>query len=155
MYFRTRSGEQRRATNAMNKAAMRSIVDSGDPPGLIAYVDGEPAGWVSLDPREKFPHLEYSRKYKRLDDQPVWTVVCFVIGAEYRRQGLSERLLEAAVAHAHKKGARILEAYPIEPRDELRGFAGFTGIRSVFERCGFVEAGRAENGRAVMRRVLE
>lgn len=134
---------------------MRSIVDSGDPPGLIAYVDGQPAGWVSLAPREKFPHLEFSRKYKRLDDQQVWTVVCFVIGAEYRRQALSERLLEAAVAHAEKNGARIVEAYPIEPGNELTGFAGFTGIRSVFERCGFVVAGRTRNGRAVMRRTTD
>ena len=151
MYFRTRSSEQRRSTNASNKAAMRGIVDSGETPGLVAYVDGEPAGWVSLDPREKFPHLEYSRKYKRLDDQPVWTVVCFVIGEEFRRQGLSEQLLEAAVAHARKNGARIVEAYPIEPRNELTGFAGFTGIRSVFERCGFAEAGRTVNGRPIMR----
>jgi GNAT superfamily N-acetyltransferase len=155
MYFRTRSSEQRRATNATNKAAMRKIVKAGPPPGLLAYVDGEPAGWVSLDPREKFPHLEYSRKYKRIDDKPVWTVVCFVIGAEYRRQGLSEKLLDAAVKYARKNGARIVEAYPIEPRNELTGFAGFTGIQSVFERSGFVEAGRTGNGRAVMRRTVK
>jgi GNAT superfamily N-acetyltransferase len=154
MHFRTRSSEQRRATGSQNKAAMRRIVDSGEPPGLLAYVDGEPAGWVSLDPREKFPHLVHSRKYRALDDQPVWNVVCFVIGENFRRQGLSEKLLEAAVQYARKNGARIVEAYPIEPHDELIGYAGFTGIRSVFDRCGFTEAGRAGNGRPIMRRML-
>jgi GNAT superfamily N-acetyltransferase len=154
MYFRLRSSENRRATSAGNKASMRAIVDSGEPPGLLAYVDGEPAGWVSLDPREKFAHLEHSRTLKRLDDRPVWSIVCFVIGKKFRRRGLSQLLLEAAIDHARKHGATTLEAYPIEPREKLKGFDGFTGIRSVFERCGFIEAGRAVNGRAIMRRAL-
>jgi GNAT superfamily N-acetyltransferase len=154
MYFRMRSRDNARAKGIERKAAMRKVVGAGPPPGLIAYVDGEPAGWVSVDARERFAMLSYSRMYKPLDDQPVWTIVCFVVGRNYRRQGMMDRLLEGAVEYARKEGAGILEAYPIESPAELKGYAGFMGVRSVFDRAGFEEVARLANGRPVMRKRL-
>ena len=40
-------------------------------PGLLAYVDGQVAGWCSVAPREAYARLEHSRNYKRIDEQPV------------------------------------------------------------------------------------
>ncbi len=154
VFFRMRAKDFATAKARENKACMRALVESGDEPGLIAYVDGEPAGWVSLDRRERFLKLEYSRLYKRIDDQPVWSVVCFVVGRRFRRQRLSERLLAAAVDHARRKGARILEAYPVEVTGKLTGYSGYTGIRSVFDRAGFKEAGRVGESRPIMRLTL-
>jgi GNAT superfamily N-acetyltransferase len=151
MYFRLRSSENARAKAAERKAGMRDLVESGKEPGLIAYVDGEPAGWVSIDRRENFRMLQYSRMYAAVDDQPVWTIVCFVVGRNYRRQGLMKRLLDGAVKYAGEHGASAVEAYPIEQPEELKGYAGFMGIRSVFERAGFKEIRRLANGRPVMR----
>ena len=145
MYFRMRSADNARAKASERKAGIRSLVESGGEPGLIAYVGGEPAGWVSLDPREKFPRIVHSRLFKPIDGGPVWSIVCFVIGKRYRRQRLSERLLAAAIDYARDHCASAVEAYPIEPSEELKGYAGFTGIRSVFERAGFVEVARREN----------
>ena len=155
MYFRMRSSENARAKGSERKAAMKALVESGPPPGLLAYVNGEPAGWVSLDLRDRFTMLRYSRMYKPLDDQPVWTIVCFVVGKKHRRQGLMAALLDAAARWARENGARMLEAYPDEPAAELRGYAGYMGIRSVFDRAGFREMARLKNGRPVMRKVLE
>src|SRR5574341_1041086 len=135
MYFRMRSSENARAKGSERKAAMKALVESGPPPGLLAYVDGEPAGWVSLDARERFTMLRYSRMYRPVDDTPVWTIVCFVVGKKYRRRGLMARLLEAAVRFARENGARVLEAYPMEPGAELKGYAGYTGVRTVFDRA--------------------
>jgi GNAT superfamily N-acetyltransferase len=78
-------------------------------------------------------------------------VVCFVIGKGYRRTGLSGLLLKAGVEYARERGARTLEAYPVEPHADLSGDHGYQGIRSVFERAGFVEVKRAANGRPIMR----
>ncbi len=150
MYFRLRSKDNARAKAAERKAAMKAIVDSGEPPGLLLYVDGEPAGWVSLDRRERFTMLQHSRLYKPVDDQPVWTIVCFVVGRRFRRLGVMGRLLQAAIGYARERGARILEAYPVEPGAELKGYAGYTGIRSAFDRAGFREVARLANGRPVM-----
>jgi GNAT superfamily N-acetyltransferase len=133
---------------------MKEVVKAGPPPGLIAYVGGEPAGWVSLDARERFTMLRHSRMYKPVDDRPVWTIVCFVVGRAYRRQGMMARLLDGAVDYAREQGAEALEAYPAESPGELKGYAGFMGVRSVFDRAGFKEIARLANGRPVMRKDL-
>jgi GNAT superfamily N-acetyltransferase len=151
MWFRLRRSEMARSTNAKNKAALKRIVGSGHPPGLIAYVDGKPAGWVSLDPRERYAMLMHGRIWKPLDDTPVWSIVCFVVGKPYRRQGVMSRPLDAAVDYARDHGAETLEAYPVDATEELTGYDGFTGIASVFKRAGFREAGRMSNGRPVVR----
>lgn len=151
MWFRLRRQEFGSNKGRENKAALKALVDSGERPGLIAYVNGEPAGWCSLDPREKFAHLERSRQFQRVDNQPVWSIVCFVIGERFRRQGLMTRLLKEAVSYAAQRGAGIIEAYPVEPEGRLTGYAGYTGIASVFRRAGFIEVARAANGRPVMR----
>ena len=139
------------ATNAgLRKEAMRGLADSDEPPGLVAYVDGDVVGWVALDRRERLEHFEYSRKVKALDrPDGLWSIVCFVIDKEHRRQGLMSRLLEAAVDYARERGARVVEAYPVDPRGELKSYHGFTGIASVFERAGFVRVGGTEGDQVV------
>jgi hypothetical protein len=63
------------------------------------------------------------------------------------------RLLAAAVDYAHEHGARVVEAYPIEPQDELKSYQGFEGIASVFAQAGFVRVAGTE-ARPVMRKEL-
>jgi GNAT superfamily N-acetyltransferase len=154
MYFRMRSSENARARGSERKEAMHALVAAGPPPGLIGYLDDEPCGWVSVDARERFTMLQYSRMYVPVDDTPVWTIVCFVVGRRFRRQGLMAGLLDAAVAYARENRARAVEAYPVDPGAELKGYAGFQGVRSVFDRCGFREIARLKNGRPVMRKEL-
>jgi GNAT superfamily N-acetyltransferase len=154
MWFRRRSSEFATAKARENKADLHGLVERGEEPGLIAYWDGEPAGWISLDRRERYPRIENSRLFRPLDDTPVWSVVCFVIGKPYRRSGLSGRLLAAAIEYARERGGTMLEAYPVEPTTNLTGDHGFQGIRSVFTRAGFHEAARAPNGRPIMRLAL-
>jgi hypothetical protein len=151
MYFRLRSKDNARATNAARKAGLKAIVESAQPPGLIAYAGGEPAGWVSLDRRDRFTMLTYSRMYKAASGDPdLWTIVCFVVGRERRRRGLMGRLLAGAIEYARAEGATAVEAYPQEPGEELKGYAGYMGIRTVFDRAGFIEVARLANGRPHM-----
>ena len=152
MWFRMRSSEAQKSTSAKNKTALKALVDADQPPGLLAYVNGEVAGWVSLDRRERFPHLEHSRKLKRIDAEPVWSIVCFVVGRRFRRQGLMAALLNAAVDYAGKQGARIVEAYPLESTREQTGFDGFSGIASTFRKAGFAEVKRVSEKQLMMRK---
>ena len=152
MWFRRRSSEMAKAKARENKADIRALVEAGEEPGLIAYVDGEPAGWVSLDRKANYPRLVHSTSLKRLDldhEGAVWSVVCFVVGKDYRRTGLSERLLKGAIDYAKDHGATTLEAYPVEPTEELKGDRGYHGVRLVFDRAGFAEVAR--DARPVMR----
>jgi GNAT superfamily N-acetyltransferase len=155
MYFRLRSAEFARRTGREKKRALKQLVGANDVPGLLAYAGREPVGWVALAPREKYLHLEHSRILARVDDQPVWAVTCFFIAKPYRRQGVMAALLRAAVAYAAKRGAPIIEAYPVEVGGKLIGYEGFTGVASVFRKAGFVKVKQVSRGKAIMRYVIK
>ena len=155
MWPRLRSKDWGASRSAGRKEAMKAIVAAEEPPGLLAYLNGEPVGWVSLDRRERLEHFEYSRKLKAIDrPDGLWAIVCFVIHKGHRKEGLMSRLLDGALDFARGRGARLVEAYPIEPQGELKSYQGFEGIASVFERAGFVRVGGTE-ARPVMRLVIE
>ncbi len=118
---------------AGNKAEMRSLVEQDREPGLLAYVDGVPAGWCSVAPREEFARLERSRTLARIDDEPVWSIVCFYIHGHYKGRGIAQALLRAGVDHAASKGATIVEGYPVRPGDA----DPYTGFESMFRAAGF------------------
>jgi GNAT superfamily N-acetyltransferase len=152
MWWRLRRSEFEERKGAGNRRALKKIVDAGGVPGLIAYVKGEPVGWCSVAPREDYPVLERSRILRRLDESPVWSVVCFFIARSMRRTGLAGALLEGALVHARKRGASIVEGYPVEPRNRAMPDAfAWTGFSSTFRKAGFVEAARRGPRRPVMR----
>lgn len=155
MWPRLSPAEFRCGRGAGNKRAMRRLVASRTPPGLIAYRGREPVGWCALAPREQYVRLERSRVMARVDDRPVWSVVCFFVERSARRAGVTTALLEAAVAHAARRGARIVEGYPVDPhgRRVADTFAWF-GLASAFERAGFREVARRSPSRPVMRHVV-
>jgi GNAT superfamily N-acetyltransferase len=156
MFWLVSGAEYERQKGQGNKQAMQSIVYSDKRPGILAYADGKPAGWCALAPRPVYKRLEKSRILKPLDDQPVWSVVCFYVGKAYRRQGLTVELLKAAVLYAATNGARIVEGYPVEPKDNKAPdpFV-YTGLVSAFKQAGFVEEARRSETRPIMRYYLQ
>ncbi len=139
---------------ASNRQAMENLIHSGVIPGLLAYLDGVPAGWISIGPRDEYGALERSTKFKRLDDKPVWSIVCFFIGKPYRGRGLMEPLIRAAVTYAREHGARVIEAYPVDPPGRVSADSLFTGLAKVFAEIGFVEMTRPSPTRPILRFVL-
>ena len=68
--------------------------------GMLAYVDGEVAGWCGFGPRHRLPRLERSRTIPKVDDVAVWSILCFNIRVGYRRRGVASAdrtLAEGAV----------------------------------------------------------
>lgn len=135
-----------------NRQAMRDIVFSGEVPGVLGYVQEEPAAWCSIAPRENFSSLNRSPVLRRLDDKPVWSLVCLFIGKPYRGRGLTQPLIRGAIAYAAGQGATIVEAYPTVPRGkELSPVSIFMGTPAVFEEAGFVMCARPSAAKAIMR----
>ncbi len=155
MWWRLKRSEFARQVGQGNKEAMRKIVDSGEVPGLLAYADGRPIAWCSVQPREAFPALDRSRNLKRVDDKPVWSIVCFFIDKSFRRRGVMAQLLRAAIQHAREQGARIIEGYPVEVTRALSGYSGYTGVVSTFRKAGFVEVARRSEKQPIMRYSVE
>jgi len=138
-----------------NRRALKGIVEAGQVPGLLAYAEGKPVGWVSVGPQEAFPALERSRILARVDERPVWSVVCFYIARGFRRKGIMVPLLRAAVEYARGQGARIVEGYPVEPRGKTSSTSLYTGLASAFRKAGFVEVARRSETRPIMRYYLK
>lgn len=157
MWWRLSRSEFDRATRDERKAGLKALADSGPPPGVLAYVEGEPVAWVSVGPRETFPSLERSRTLRRVDDAPVWSIVCFFVARPWRRKGLMPALLRGVVEYARSEGAAIVEGYPADPPEGEQvqgGTSGFMGLASAFRRAGFVEVARPSENRRTSRPIM-
>ena len=133
--------------NPERKAAMRKRVKAGVPVGILGYLDGEPVAWCSIAPRSTYRPLGGLEREGEAEED-VWSLACFFLKRSVRGQGLGRQTLEAAVAHARAGGAKVVEAYPVDPDSPSYRFMGFVG---AFEKAGFREVGRAGSRRHVMR----
>jgi GNAT superfamily N-acetyltransferase len=133
----------------------KAIVDSGVMTGLLAYLHGEIVGWAAVEPRSAYEKLAHSRALKPIDDQAVWSVTCFFIAREFRRQGITVELLKAAVEHVRREGGRILEGYPVDTQKDLPAPFVFTGTAAAFEQAGFKEVARRAPTRPIFRFTIE
>jgi GNAT superfamily N-acetyltransferase len=155
MFWRLKRSEYEQQRGDGNQQAMHFLVSTGAIPGLLAYLDGQPIGWCSLGPRESFPVLERSRILKPVDDQPVWSVVCFFIVKAQRRQGITLKLLKAGMEYAHSNGAQIIEGYPNDVTGRVKpDVFVYTGLASTFRNVGLVEVARRSESRPIMRYML-
>jgi GNAT superfamily N-acetyltransferase len=136
--------------SAGRKRSLHARVTAYTPIGVLAYEGAEPIGWCSIAPRETYARLEKSKTLKRIDDQLVWSVVCFFIRRDKRGQGLALLLLRAAVKYAASQGARLVEGYPVEADKSYQ----FMGSPAIYKAAGFREVGRAENDRSIMRKTI-
>jgi GNAT superfamily N-acetyltransferase len=155
MVWRLQHGDFERHKGEPNRRDFKALVEAGAAPGLLGYIDEQPVAWCAVAPRQDYPALERSRILKRVDDQPVWSVTCLFVARPFRRQGLTVRMLGAAVAYAGQCGARIVEGYPVEPKtaDMPAPFA-WTGTASAFRQAGFAEVLRRSPTRPIMRYVI-
>jgi len=155
MWWRVSATQWMRRRGEENKKALKAIVDSGKVPGILVYSNGQPIGWCSVSPREDFHRLERSRTLKRIDDKPVWSVVCFFVAEPFRRQGVSTKLLEAAIGYARRQGAKIIEGYPSRSNRKQPDPLVYTGLASPFQKLGFVEVNTNSKTKTIMRYTFE
>lgn len=140
-----------RDNGARNREALHAITVRGDVLGILAYEGDEPVGWCSVAPRDKLPTLDRSRRFKRLDDTPIWSIVCFYVGRGHRGRGVMTFLVDAAVAYVREQGGSVIEAYPRCGDERLDPVNGWVGLLPVFTAAGFVEAARPSRVRAIVR----
>jgi ribosomal protein S18 acetylase RimI-like enzyme len=155
MYYRLSGKSQYtrpdEAQRARSKQALATLVAQGSPPGLIGYRHGTPVGWVALGPREDFAKLARSPIMKPVDAEPVWSVICFVVPSDHRRQGVARELLAGAISYARERGAAVLEAYPVDKAAPSAAQASWFGSKGMYDEAGFEEVARRRPDRPVVR----
>ncbi len=152
MYWKLPRKEFNAGQGEGNRLDQKAIVASGRTPGLLAYVDGVPAGWCALEPRENYPGLARSRILKPVDETLVWSVTCFFVDRRYRCQGLTVELLRSAADYVARQGGKVVEGYPTEPRQaKVPPPFVYTGLVSAFLQAGFIEVARRSETRPIMR----
>ena len=154
MYWRRPAAAYEAGRGSENRAALRERVESGDPPGLLAYDGGTPVGWCAVGPRDEFVRLEASRILAPVDEAPVWSVPCFYVAPDARGRGVSVALLEAAAEFVGERGGVALEGYPVEPTERQSPAFVWTGLAGAFTAAGFEEVERRSEKRPIMRRTV-
>lgn len=156
MYWRIKRAQFDAQYGEENRKALHEIIASGTVPGILAYLDGRPVAWCSVAPRTDFGVLDRSRTLRRVDDEAVWSIVCFFISKQHRGKGLTRLLIDAATEYARGRGARIIEAYPVIPENSKNPqYQVYTGVISTFTRMGFVEVARRSKIRPIMRYTID
>jgi len=156
MWWRLPRADFNAKRGAGTKRGLKRLVTEGKAPGVLAYVEGVPAAWCSIAPRRQFPGLERSRVLAPVDSTPVWSVVCFFVARPFRRQGLTAKVLAASTEFAHRRGARVVEGYPVDMRGKVSPDPWvYAGLLSAFVQAGFVEVARRSPTRPIMRHVAE
>lgn len=133
------------AEPAERRRRLESMIAAGDEPGLLAYDDDEPVGWVAVGPRSRYARMmsARSRVFRPLDDEPSWVINCFYVTRDRRERGVANSLLEAAIEYAFERGATRIEAYPLDPSVQSTTSATlFVGSLPMFLDAGFEAVAR-------------
>ena len=156
MYWRLRRKDFEAGKGLSNKKWMHLLVNKGYATGYLLYADKEVVGWCAIAPRTEFPVLNNSRILKPVDEELVWSIVCFYIDRKFRRMGLTEIFLNYIILACRRQGVKILEAYPVDPgnKTDYPPVFAYTGFVNAYLKAGFKEVARRSPSRPIMRYLL-
>jgi len=153
MYYRLSKSEFKEGKfDDGNKMAMKELVFSNQPTGVLALHEGRAIAWCAFAPREDYAKLKKSRVHKPIDEKKVWSVPCTFIHKDFRRQGVSVALLRGLINYAKQTKIKVIEAYPTIPTKEpLPDTFAWIGLYKSFERAGFKIVDHTSKSRPMVR----
>jgi GNAT superfamily N-acetyltransferase len=155
MFWKLRGREYDESKGDTARQMQKSVVDSKTVPGLMAYSEGYPVGWIAVEPRSAYSRLAHSRTLKPVDDQDVWSITCFFVEKKHRHKGITVELLKAAANYVKEQGGKIVEGYPVDVKKEEPPPFVFTGTASAFKQAGFEEVARNSPARPIFRYLIK
>jgi GNAT superfamily N-acetyltransferase len=149
MSWRATKEERKDSTTPARRDQLLGRIRKRVPVGLIGYSDGEPVAWVSVGPRDSFN--DALGGVAVAEGETVWSLTCMYLRRTLRGHGHGDEMIAAAIVQAKKRGANVLEVYPVDPDSPSYRFMGFV---PAYERLGFRKVGEVGSRRHVMRLTL-
>lgn len=159
-HFRLPPAARRENDRERNKDHIRARIETGPPPGLLAFQDGKAVGWMQVGPRADVPEFNNAGRGSApmepadASDPDVWAISCFFLRSKARGKGLTHQLVQGGIEFARENGARFLEACPMDLSRDSRSIGLFVGSTRVFEKAGFQRMVERKAGRPLVRLVL-
>ncbi len=143
---------------AQNRAFKSELIRSGKAPGFLAYLDGRTVGWCNAGPRTAYQNLRHLKAAMEDPHGRIGIIVCFVIHAPLRGQGVARALLAAVCDKFQRDGLRLVEAYPTIkfpqlPQEMSMDARNYHGPLSMYLKAGF-KVKREMGNWAVVQKVL-
>lgn len=136
--YRLPSAENRALSGPARRERVRQLCAGELAPGVLAYRDGEVAGWAGVAPRAELASFARSRRIPHVDDLPAWSLWCVRVRPGFRKQGVTAALIDGAVEFARANGAPAIEGYPVDNGSQRVDLTmAYVGTRVMFERAGF------------------
>ena len=158
MWWRIERGERwPEVKGAGARRRLRALVRSGRAHGVLAFAGGEPVGWCAYQRRVELPRLDRAPSLACRDAERVWSLPCFFVKAGWRGKGVARGLLGAALGQLRRRGAGVVEGYPVKPPrpgEWMPGAFVWTGTPGLFRAAGFRPAARRPRGRQRVRLAL-
>ena len=142
---------------AANRKAMTARIDVAEMEGFLAYAGGDVIGWLNAQPWHKLQHacarLKIAPPELEVPPHEAAAIVCFVVGAQWRRRGVAKALLDAALASFAARGIRVVDAFPWKAGDRAAPTDHYHGPLPLFLAAGFTPV-REEKDLTVVRKRL-
>lgn len=129
-------GDVETCTRDMSRDMIINRIDESELQGYLVFENKQAVGWCNANNRQNYQRL--LRDYDVVDnaDDKVCSVVCFLIHPNFRRQGISGKLLERVIEDCSNKDYDFIEAYP---RKGASNESNFKGPIELYKRHGFEE----------------
>ena len=144
-------GDVETCTREMSRSLIIDRINENELQGFLVFQNNNPIGWCNVNNRLNFQRL--LRDYDLIDnpDDKVCSVVCFLIHPNFRRQGISQKILEKIIVDYSNTDYDYIESYPKKGEGSENNFKGPI---ELYKRNDF-KIHKAYDGYYVMRRKLK
>ena len=108
----------------ISRSLIINRINENELQGYLVFENDKPIGWCNANNRLNYQRL--LRDYDLIDNpnDKVCSVVCFLIHPDYRRQGISQKILEKIITDYSNTDYDYIESYPKKGESSAGNFKG-------------------------------
>lgn len=129
------TGDVETCSKATSRAAVAKLIDENKLTGYLAFKKDKPIGWCNVNNRSNYQRLLKDYDYIDNPADNVYSIVCFTVMPDYRRQGIAQQILERIIMDLSTSDFDYFEAYP--KKSELSCEGNFKGPLELYRRYDF------------------